>query len=66
MDKALLIDFLKREKSTDRPLSYTIEIFTKEGIDPETARDYIMSKTGMAPAIFDNGTHYMTNQILTL
>jgi hypothetical protein len=25
-----------------------------------------MKKTGMAPAIFDNGTHYVTNQILTL
>jgi hypothetical protein len=66
VDKALLTDFLGREKSTDRPLSYTIEVFTRDGVDPESARGYIISKTGMAPAIFDNGTHYVTNQILTL
>jgi hypothetical protein len=66
VDKALLTDFLSREKSADRPLSYTVEVFTKEGVDPEAAREYIISKTGMAPAIFDNATHYVTNQILTL
>jgi hypothetical protein len=66
VDKALLTDFSSREKSTGRPLSYTVEVFTKEGIDTEAAREYILSKTGMTPAIFDNGTHYGTNQILTL
>jgi hypothetical protein len=67
VDKALLFDFLEREKTTnDRPLSYTIEVFTKQGVNTEAARDYIVSKTGMAPAICDNGTHYVTNQILTL
>ena len=66
VDKALLTDFLGREKSADRPLTYTIEVFTRSGLDPEAARGYIISKTGMAPAIFDNGTHYVTNQILNL
>ena len=66
IDKALLLDFLSREKITARPLSYTLEVFTKEGIDTEQARQYISEKTGMMPAIYDNGTHYVTNQILTL
>lgn len=30
------------------------------------ARNYILEKTCMAPAIFDNGTHYVTDQKLTL
>ncbi|MEO9294314.1 MAG: hypothetical protein ABI347_01795 [Nitrososphaera sp.] len=65
VDRALLNDLLEREKSSTR-LAYTIEVFTREGVDVEEARQYIMRKTGMAPAIFDNGTHYVTNQILTL
>ena len=63
---ALLNDFLSREKATSRPLSYTVEVFTKEGIDRERAKEYIYQKTGMMPAVFDHGTHYVTNQILTL
>lgn len=65
VDSALLNDLLERERRSDR-LAYTLEVFTKEGINIEEARQYIMRKTGMAPAIFDNGTHYVTNQILTL
>jgi hypothetical protein len=30
------------------------------------ARNYILEKTCMAPAIYDNGTHYVTDQKLTL
>lgn len=66
VDPALLNDILSREKIADRPLTYTIEVFTKAGVDTEKARDYIYQKTGMMPAIFDNGTHYVTNQVLTL
>ena len=65
VDPALLNDLLEREGSSTRP-AYTLEVFTREGVDVEDARQYIMKKTGMAPAIFDNGTHYVTNQILTL
>jgi hypothetical protein len=66
VDPALLNDFLSREKATNQPLSYTVEVFTKEGIDSEKAKEYIYQKTGMMPAVFDHGTHYVTNQILTL
>jgi hypothetical protein len=66
VDPALLNDLLERETVSREAKPYTIEVFTKEGIDTETARQYIMDKTGMAPAIFDNGTHYVTNQKLSL
>jgi hypothetical protein len=45
---------------------YTIEVFTKEGIDTEVARLYIFDKTGMMPAIYDHGTLFVTKQKVTL
>ncbi len=66
VDPALLNDLLEREKGAKEGIPYTLEVFTKEGVDSEAARQYIIDKTGMAPAIFDNGTHYVTNQKLTL
>ena len=45
---------------------YTIEVFTKKGTDPEEAKRYIFEKTGMMPAVYDKGTHYVINQKLTL
>ena len=45
---------------------YMIEVFTKPGLNTEEVRRYIIGKTGMSPAIYDNGTHYVTNQELTL
>jgi hypothetical protein len=66
VDPALLNDLLEREVVSKEAKPYTIEVFTNEGIDTDAARSYILEKTGMAPAIFDNGTHYVTNQKLTL
>ena len=66
IDPALLNDLLERERNSDEGLPYTLEVFTREGVDTEKARAYIIEKTGMAPAIFDHGTHYVTNQKLTL
>jgi hypothetical protein len=43
-----------------------LEVFTKEGIVSQKAKDFIFQKTGMLPAIYDNSTHYVTNQKLTL
>jgi len=45
---------------------YTLEVFTKEGIDSEASRRHILDTTGMAPAIYDKGTHYVTHMRLTL
>ena len=67
VDPKLIEDLLKRVKATGKDaLPYTIEVFAKQRVDTEAAREYIISKTGMAPAIFDSGTHYVTNQRLTL
>ena len=55
----------KLKQPSNDPL-YTIEVFTTERVDPEYARNYIISYTGNAPAIYDRGTHYVTNQRLNL
>ncbi len=43
-----------------------VEVFTKPGINPEAAKKYIFEKTGMVPAIYENGTLFVTSQKLTL
>jgi hypothetical protein len=44
---------------------YTVEVFTKEGTDPEASKRHILKTTGMVPAIYDKGTHYVTHMRLT-
>jgi hypothetical protein len=67
VDPALLDDLLLRQMGDPHvtPM-YMVEVFTKPGLNTEEVRRYIISKTGMSPAIYDNGTHYVTNQKLTL
>ncbi len=43
-----------------------VEVFTKPGVDTEATKIYIFNKTGMVPAVYDKGTHYVTNHNLTL
>jgi hypothetical protein len=68
---ALIADLLSREidyyhsDGKSAPM-YTVEVFTKKGIDSEGAKMYIIQKTGMVPSIYDHGTHFVTNQKLTL
>jgi hypothetical protein len=45
---------------------YTVEVFTKEGTDPEKSKDHILQTTGTVPSIYDNGTHYVSNHRMTL
>lgn len=67
VDPALIDDLLLRQmENPDVVPMFLLEVFTKEGLDTESVREYIISKTGMSPAIYDNGTHYVTNQKLTL
>lgn len=68
VDPVLINDLLSREISTTgaKPFSYTIEVFTKSGINKEIARNYIYEKTGKMPSVLDNGTHYVTTQNVTL
>ena|SRR5256885_10396865 len=69
---ALIADLLSREidyyhsDGKENAPMYTIEVFTKKEIDSDEAKMYIIQKTGMVPSIYDHGTHYVTNQKLTL
>ena len=38
-----------------------VEVFTKPGTNSQAKRDLIFEKTGMIPAIYDNGTYYVAN-----
>lgn len=66
-DPVLVNDLLARlyENPNTAPF-YMVEIFTKSGTDSEALRQRIWNTTGMMPAIYDNGTHYVINQRLTL
>lgn len=67
VDPALIDDLLLRQVENPNVVPmYMVEVFTKPGLNTEEVRSYIISKTGMSPAIYDNGTHYVTNQKLTL
>ena len=58
----LIGDLLSREReynqssnnNAERPM-YTLELFTKNGTNPEKAKNYIFQKTGMRPAVYDKG-----------
>jgi hypothetical protein len=67
IDPILIHDLLvrEREKSEDAPF-YMVEIFTKPGTDSEEMKNKIFERTGWLPTVFDKGTHYVTNQRLTL
>ena len=67
VDPILIHDLLIREneKSEHSPF-YMVEIFTKPGTDSEEMKNKIFEKTGGLPTIYDSGTHYVTNQRLTL
>jgi hypothetical protein len=66
-DPVLIHDLLIREQENPKnPPFYMVEIFTKEGTDSEAMKNRIFSNTGMLPAIYDHGTHYVTNQRLSL
>lgn len=66
VDPALIDDLLLRQMENPNVVPmYLVEVFTKPGLNVEV-RSYIIGKTGMSPAIYDNYTHYVTNQKLTL
>ncbi|MFL6340300.1 MAG: hypothetical protein ACJ72U_01990, partial [Nitrososphaeraceae archaeon] len=66
VDSYLIHDILMRfsvdiEKYRDTGPFYTIEVFTKEGTNSEWCRNHILETTGTVPAVYDNGTHYVTH-----
>ena len=67
IDPSLLHDLLIREmEKSERAPFYMVEVFTKQGTDSEWCKNHIIETTGFVPAIYDNGTHYVTNMRLTL
>jgi hypothetical protein len=67
VDPVLIHDLLVREKEKfEKSPFYMVEIFTKPGTNSEEMKNKIYEKTGWLPAIYDHGTHYVTNQRLTL
>jgi len=66
-DPSLIHDLLIRlQRNADAAPIYMVEVFTKRGVNPEAAKKYIFEKTGMVPAIYENGTLFVTNERLTL
>jgi hypothetical protein len=68
VDPAFVYDLIIRlsENSDNNTPVYTVEVFTKDGINPEKSKERILQTTGTVPAIYDNGTHYVSTQHMTL
>ena len=68
VDPAFVYDLILRlsEKPDNNPPVYTVEVFTKEGTNPEKSKERILQTTGTVPAIYDKGTHYVSTQRMTL
>ena len=67
VDPILLNDLLLREEQkSERAPFYMVEVFTKPGTNSEWCKQHITETTGFASAIYDKGTHYVTNMRLTL
>jgi Carboxypeptidase regulatory-like domain len=65
-DPILVHDLLLREQENPKVAPfYMVEVFTKPRTNSQAKRDLIFNKTGMIPAIYDNGTHYVANHRLT-
>ena len=65
-DPVLVHDLLLREQQNPNVAPfYMVEVFTKPGTNSQAKRDLIFEKTGMVPAIYDKGTHYVANHRLT-
>ncbi len=68
VDPALVFDLvarLQQDPKNPGPL-YTVEVFTKDGTDPEKSKDHILKTTGTVPSIYDKATHYVSHHPLNL
>jgi hypothetical protein len=67
VNPVLIHDLLLREENkSERAPFYMVEVFTKRGTNSECCKQHITETTGFVPAIYDKGTHYVTNMRLTL
>jgi hypothetical protein len=68
VDPAFVYDLILRLEQNPKASApiYTVEVFTKEGTNPEKSKDHIVQTTGTVPSIYDNGTHYVSTHRITL
>jgi hypothetical protein len=67
IDPDLIYDLLLRmHENPDVIPTYTLEVFTRAGVDPRVIVSYILEKTGVMPTVYDDNTHYVLNKKLTL
>lgn len=67
VDPDLIYDLLTRlRENPDIIPTYTLEIYTRQDVDSAKTLDFIYKITGAIATIYDNGTHYVTNQKLSL
>src|SRR5919197_6782381 len=70
VDSYLIHDILMRisedpQKYRNTGPFYTIEVFTKQVTNSDWCRNHILQTTGTVPAVYDNGTHYVTHMRVT-
>ena len=63
VDPVLIHDLLllEEDNKSERAPFYMVEVFTKPGTNSEWCKAHITETTGFVPAIYDKGTHYVTN-----
>jgi hypothetical protein len=57
---------LRQQRNPSIMYMYNIEVFTRQATHANAATGYTYKKTDIVPAVYDKGTHYVTNQKLTL
>jgi hypothetical protein len=68
VDPKLINDLLLRQMESPgrAPPIYMVETFLEPGTNIQKVRETILQETGMAPAVYDNGTHVAVRHPLTL
>jgi hypothetical protein len=67
VDPDLIYDLLTRlRENPEVTPTYTLEIYTKKEVDSVKTLSLLYEITGAIATIYDNGTHYVTNQKLSL
>jgi hypothetical protein len=67
VDPDLIYDLLTRLRENPSVIpTYTLEVYTKKEVDSAKMIDFMYKITGSMATVYDNGTHYVTNQKLTL
>ena len=67
VDPDLVYDLLFRLRESPCVLpTYTLEVYTNKEVDSADTVDLIYKITGAMAVVYDNGTHYVTNQKLSL